>query len=158
MNLLTKSLTGALLLSLAACATYDLPAGDHVGLDMQPRQPVAFATVDAAPSDFFNRTVLVEATATAVCAKAGCWMQIEDEGKTAMVRWETGCGGEYAFPQEIEGKRILVQGSFYPKTISPEDLEHMQEEAGREVEIEAEGYEFNASAVLVVEEATVAAN
>jgi hypothetical protein len=158
MNRLTKCLSGALLLSLAACATYELPAGDHVGLDMKPRQPVAFATVDASPSDYFDRTVLVEATATAVCATAGCWMQIEDQGKTALVRWETGCGGEYAFPKGVEGKRILVQGSFYPKTLSPEDLEHMQEEAGREVEIEAEGYEFNASAVLVVDETAIASN
>ena len=158
MKPLIKSLYGVLILSLAACAAYDLPTGDHVGLDMHPRQPVPFASVDAAPGEFFDRTVLVEATATAVCAKAGCWIQIEDHGKTAMVRWETGCGGDYAFPQQIEGTRILIQGSFYPKTLSPEDLEHMREEAGRDVAIEAEGCEFKASAVLVIDGDTFAAN
>ncbi len=63
---------------------------------------------------------------------------------------ETGCGGQYSFPKDGAGRRILIQGSFYPKTISPEDAEHLQEEAGRPLEIPLEGYEFNASAVLVL--------
>ena len=65
-----------------------------------------------------DRVVLVEATAKAVCQNAGCWMQVEDGGRTAMVRWETGCGGKYAFPKDIAGRRVLIQGTFYPKTLT----------------------------------------
>ena len=145
----------ALLALLAACASQtptqaSLPAGTLFGESMEPQGVVRFSVVDASPSAYFDRTVLVEATAVAVCQKAGCWMQIEDEGKTALVRWETGCGGKYEFPRHIAGQRIVIQGSFYPKTLSPDDIEHMREEAGSDVDLPEEGYEFNASAVLVL--------
>ncbi len=143
----------ALALFAAACAsTPTLPPGEIVGEELLPQEIVAFASVDAEPEPYFERTVLVEATATAVCQAAGCWMQIEDQGRTAMVRWETGCGGKYAFPPEIAGQRVVIQGSVYPVTLSDEDLEHLQAEAGEDIEIRREGYEFNASSVLVLEQ------
>lgn len=151
-----RFLLAASLVLLAACSSTSesapsLPEGTFFGEAVQPQGIVSFATVDASPSDYFERTVLVEATGVAVCQTAGCWMKIEDEGKSAMVRWETGCGGKYRFPEDIVGKRIVIQGSFYPKTISPEDAEHMREEAGDDsLEIPLEGYEFNASAVIVL--------
>ena len=151
-----RIILAASLTLLAACSVTQeqpatLPQGQIHGEAIQPQALVDFATVDANPSEYFERTVLVEATGVAVCQKAGCWMKIEDEGKTAMVRWETGCGGKYKFPEDAVGKRIVIQGSFYPKTISPEDAEHMREEAGDEaLEIPLEGYEFNASAMIVI--------
>lgn len=142
----------ALLFSLAACAhTPNLPSGETFGEPIEVRDSVRFSVVDANPSNYFEQTVLVEATVVAVCQKAGCWMQIEDGGTKPMVRWESGCGGQYEFPKDLAGKRVLIQGSFYPKSITPADIEHLQEEAGRDIEIAAEGYEFNASAVLVID-------
>jgi hypothetical protein len=140
-------------LLLAACAATapPLPGGQVVGEEMKARPVVAFAVVDARPSDYFDRIVLVEATVTAVCQQKGCWMQVEDEGRTAMVRWETGCGGRYAFPEEMVGQRVLIQGSFYPKVLSDEDYEHLQEEAPEGIVIPREGYEFNASSVLLLD-------
>lgn len=139
------------LLLLAACATPPpLPAGEALGEPLEPREAVRFAVVDADPPAYFERTLLVEATVTAVCQKAGCWMQVADEGRTALVRWETGCGGKYAFPTEAVGRRVLIQGSFYPKELSEEDAEHMAEEAGTALELPRDGYEFNASAILVL--------
>lgn len=151
MSPLQRALCLVLPLFLLGCtSTASLPAGERIGEEMVPGKIVRFAVVDANPSAYFERTVLVEATATAVCQTKGCWMQVEDGGRTAMVRWETGCGGKYSFPKDGAGRRVLIQGSFYPKTISPEDAEHLQEEAGRPLEIPLEGYEFNASAVLVL--------
>jgi len=144
----------ALCLAFSGCqTTHELPNGQVIGEPMEPRATHRFAVVDATPAKFYDQTVLVEATVQAICKKKGCWMKVEDEGKVAMVRWEEGCGGKYAFPIEWEGKRVLIQGSFYPKSISAEDVEHMQEEAGRKVEIPREGYEFNASAVMLLEAA-----
>ena len=146
----------ALLLSLSACRATPpapqpvLPRGEHIGEPIEPREIVTFSNVHANPSAYFEKTVLVEANATAVCQRAGCWMQIEDDGDEAMVRWESGCGGKYAFPKDLAGERVLVQGSFYPKTISEEDAAHLEEEAGEPLEVERDGYEFNASAVLVI--------
>lgn len=140
------------LLWLGACMAPALPDGEPIGEPMEQRGIVHFAVVDAEPAKFFDQTVLVEASVVSVCQTAGCWMQVEDEGATALVRWETGCGGKYMFPKDAAGKRILIQGSFYPKELSEEDREHMKEEAGGELEIREDPYEFNASAVMLLDE------
>ena len=139
---------------LPACAQPAvLPSGERIGDPIATREITPFRTVHANPSRFFERTVLVEATTSAVCVKKGCWMQVEDGDASAMVRWESGCGGKYAFPTDLVGKRVVIQGSFYPKTISEEDAQHLEEEAGKELDVAREGYEFNASAVLVIADA-----
>ena len=141
-----------LLLTCAACkTTVNIPGGTHFGEPLEPREVLSYAVVSTAPSDHFEQTLFVEATVVAVCQNAGCWMQIEDGGETAMVRWETGCGGKYAFPKDAAGRRVLIQGSFYPKTISPEDAAHLEEEAGGAINIPEETWEFNASAVVLLD-------
>lgn len=148
-------LVPCLLTLLAACAStpepLTLPAGQPLGEPIEPATVYRFQVVDASPAEFFGRTVLVEAEIKAVCARAGCWMQVEDEGATSLVRWESGCGGAYKFPIEAIGKRVVIQGTFYPKELSPEERAHLQEEAGQAVEIRPDSYEFNASAVLILE-------
>lgn len=151
MKRILSTLSVLVLSLLGACAAPQLPAGTPIGEAMEADTIHQFATVDASPTEYFNRTVLVEAGVVNVCKKAGCWIQIEDEGKTALVRWETGCGGKYKFPMEAIGKRILIQGSFYPKELSDEDREHMKEEAGEDLEIRPDPYEFNASSVMILE-------
>lgn len=144
----------ALALAFPGCkTTHELPPGQVVGEPIVAQETHRFAVVDAEPAKFYEKTVLVEATVTAVCKKKGCWMKVEDQGKVAMVRWESGCGGQYVFPMDAVGKRVVIQGSFYPKKISAADAEHMAEEAGAKVEIPREGYEFNASSVLILEPA-----
>jgi len=147
-----KLLVAPLLLLVACQSTPTLPEGAHVGETMEAIEIYQFATVDASPTEYFNRTLLVEAEVVAVCLKAGCWMQVQDEGKKALVRWETGCGGAYKFPEDAVGRRVLIQGSFYPKELSPEDREHLKQEAGNaDIEFREDPYEFNASAVLVLD-------
>jgi hypothetical protein len=142
-------LLATLLFSSCAAA---LPKGETVGEPIKPRRVLTLAVVDGSPSDYFEQTLLVEAEAVAVCQSKGCWMKVQDGESSAMVRWESGCDGKYAFPPAIVGKRIVIQGSFYPKVLSAEDVEHLQSEAPEGVVIEREGYEFNASAILIPNE------
>ena len=128
-----------------------LPGGQDIGMPLESRPILHFAVVDATPEKFFEQTLLVEATVKVVCQNKGCWMQIEQDGHQAMVRWESGCGGKYAFPKDAAGKRILIQGSFYKKHISPEDAEHLQQESGGKLVVASETYEFNASAVRILD-------
>jgi hypothetical protein len=142
-----------LLFGLSACVSpAQLPPGEALGNPIVRQDSVRFAVVDADPPAWFERTLLVEATVTAVCRMSGCWMQVEDEGRTAMVRWETGCGGQYAFPPGAVGRRVLIQGTLHPKTLSEDEVSHLREEAVEDVAFEREGYEFNASALLVLDE------
>lgn len=154
---LTQSLLLSLILALlGSCSSTptstSMPSGTPIGEAIENHEIQRFSVIDATPAEFFDRTLLVEAEVVEVCVKKGCWMQISDEGKTAMVRWESGCGGQYAFPMDAVGKRVLIQGSFYPKELSDADREHLIEEAGGELEIRPDPYEFNASAVLILDE------
>jgi hypothetical protein len=151
-----RTLALALGLSLAAaCETSGfsntLPPGEGIGMPMEARPILHFAVVDATPEKFFEQTLLVEAKVKVVCQKMGCWMQIEEDGHSAMVRWESGCGGKFAFPKDAAGKRILIQGSFYKKEISPADAEHLKEESGGKLVVANETYEFNASGVRILD-------
>ena len=139
-------------LAMACASRPTLPPGEIVGMEMQPREVVHLSVIDASPEPYWNKTLLIEATVVAVCQHSGCWMQIEDRGSRAMVRWEGGCGGEYAFPKDLQGRRVLIQGSIYKKTFSKMDAEHIQAEADREVRIDREGCEVNASSVLRIDE------
>lgn len=150
-----KRLVSLFALSLAACASSDLPTspptGERIGEPVDIRPIRTLTTVHTDPESYYNKTLHVTAKVKAVCQKKGCWIQVEDEGNVALVRWETGCGGKYAFPKDSAGERILIQGSFYPKEIDKKDIEHMQEEAGKKVAIPAKGYELNASAVVMLD-------
>lgn len=146
---LSRLATATLL--LAACAApLPLPDGEHIGEPMPDREPIRLSVVSAEPTAYFKRTLLVEAEVTAVCIKAGCWMQVEDGGEPILVRWEGDCGGEYQFPSDIIGKTVLIQGSFYAKELTRDHGEHMQEEASGDLKIIENGYEMNASAVLIL--------
>jgi hypothetical protein len=123
--------------------------------------PVALAAVRAHPDDYFERTILVTATTEAVCQTAGCWMTIADgEGEPIWVRWATGCGGKYSFPKDAAGKRIVVQGSFYPKEIAEADAEHIAQESGGALaaeDIAGRTFEMNATACVVLPDAETSA-
>jgi len=148
---LALGLTFAAIACQSGGSASTLPAGASIGVPIEARPILHFAVVDATPEKFFHQTLLVEGKVKAVCQTKGCWMQIEEEGHVAWVRWETGCGGKYAFPKDAAGKRILVQGSFYPKTINAEDAEHLKQEAGGTLDVAPETYEFNASAVRILD-------
>jgi hypothetical protein len=117
-------LTGFLLAaSLVACqSTNQLPAGKVVGSPLEPQRSVALEVVQGNPENFLGKTVLVEGQATAVCQKMGCWMRVENAGESAVVRWDSGCGGQYAFPLDIVGKRVLMQASVQPEAPTAEQL------------------------------------
>ena len=149
--MLRSLLVVPLLLVASSCATVATPVapGLAIGEPMQKREILTLATVQSSPTDHFNQTLLVEARITAVCQSMGCWMQIEDGERVAMVRWEEGCEGRYSFPKDSVGERVLIQGSFYAMTIDPADVEHLESEGASEVP--AQGFELNASAVVMLD-------
>jgi hypothetical protein len=153
MKIHTALLAPCLALASFACATP--PSGDDshgvelIGENMQAQPRIRYSIVDASPQEFLGKTVIVDATVKAVCQNAGCWMQIEDGGHTAMVRWFTECGGKYSFPKDAAGKRVLVQGTLERKHTDKDQAEHMETEAGRDLAIPTDGYELDANSVLI---------
>jgi hypothetical protein len=133
---------------------YEAPAGAvQVGEEITVEAPVRLAAVTSSPEGYFEKTILVEATAANVCQSKGCWMTMTDgEGDPIWVRWSSGCGGKYAFPKDLAGKRVIVQGSIYEKEIDAKAAEHLAGESkGLEAdEIAGKTLEMNASACVIL--------
>jgi hypothetical protein len=131
-----------------------LPEGAaKTGQELVAGEAVKLAAVLAEPAKYFERTIVVEATANGVCQSKGCWMTITDgEAEPIWVRWSSGCGGQYSFPKDAAGRRVLVQGSFYEKEIAPADAAHLAAESKDLIagEIAGKTYEMNATAFVLL--------
>lgn len=138
----------------AAPAAYRAPEGATlVGEEITVEKPVQLAVVKKSPADYFEQTILVEATAANVCQSKGCWMTMTDgEGEPIWVRWSSGCGGKYAFPKDASGKRVVIQGSIYEKEIDAAAAEHLAEESEnmKAEEITGKTLEMNATAFVIL--------
>lgn len=122
--------------------------GDAIGEPIVVKQSIVLSVIGARPSS--GESLLIEGTARDVCTRKGCWMQLEDGGKSALVRWKSGCSGAYAFPADVIGKRVLVQGTVGRAEFSTEEVEHMLEEAQQGLDPRQSSFEIAASAVLVL--------
>lgn len=91
---------------------------------------------------FVGRTVRTEGMVTAVCQKAGCWMQIADETGTAHIRM---AGHSFFVPKDASGHRAVVQAKVLPSNEAPQcaggDSCGEAAKVAR-VELEATGVEF----------------
>ena len=73
--------------------------------------------------------VKVIGTATSVCQKKGCWLQVDiGEGKTMRVRFK-----DYGFfvPKDISGKTVVMDGHAFNSTTSVAELRHYAQDAGK---------------------------
>lgn len=76
--------------------------------------------------------VKIEAVATEICQKKGCWMKVEtSEGKSLRIRFK-----DYGFfvPKDIAGRNVVFEGIAFKDTISVEELRHYAEDEGKSEE------------------------
>jgi hypothetical protein len=78
-------------------------------------------------SEYADESVVIEGVIKQVCQSRGCWMVIEEGGKSIRVRF-----ADYGFfvPWESAGKPVIVQGTISVETVSEERARHWAEEAG----------------------------
>lgn len=81
---------------------------------------------------------------TQVCQAKGCWMVLEDEGRSARVMF-----GDHAFaiPKESSG-RAEVHGVLSRKVLTPAQTKHLQED-GKGLPVASEEYRIVADGVLL---------
>lgn len=124
----------------APAATNALPAGQVVGEPMTPGEVRRLSVVDGQRAKLVGEPILVEGVVKEICAKRSCWTRIEDEGKSTVVRWESGCGVS-VFPAESLNKRVLVEGKF------------VEQKAAANAPADAEKkYLFMATSMLILDE------
>ena len=79
-----------------------------------------------------------------VCQAKGCWMILEDEGRSARVMF-----GDHAFaiPKDSTG-RAQVHGVLSRKALTPAQVKHLEED-GKGLAVDAEEYRILADGVLL---------
>lgn len=135
-------------------AVWEMPQGAiALGKPVTQPQSLRLAEMQNNFTPYLQKTVLIEATAEKICQAKGCWMTVVDgEGAPIWVRWASGCGGEFAFPKDAAGKRMVVEGTLAEKEISAEDAEHIAGESpGMDAaKIAGKTFEINATACVVL--------
>jgi hypothetical protein len=126
---------------------FELPEGAVlIGNPVTQERPVPLSRVQQDPTGYLQRAVFIGAVAEDVCQAKGCWMTVKDQGSVIWVRWASGCGGEFAFPKDVSGKRVLIEGTLSERNVTPEEAAHIAGEskgmsaseiAGKTFEIEA---------------------
>ena len=98
----------AALLVLAACSkTQD---GKVYGSAPTLTQAVNVSQILNQPANYDSKEILVSGVIKDVCQEKGCWLSLESEGKTVMVRFK-----DYAFfvPKDAGGQPVTIQGVFH---------------------------------------------
>ncbi len=87
---------------------------------------VSAAALLDAPDTFLDKTLVVEGRVADVCQKAGCWMVIEDQGRTMRVTMK-----DHAFSvaKDGAGSSCQVHGLVTRKTIDPDTVAHLESES-----------------------------
>ncbi len=110
-------------LLFAAAAIAGDPASYGKPLPQGASTPIAQAI--AAFDAHAGKSARFSGRITQVCQAKGCWMVLEDDGQTARVMF-----GDHAFalPKDSSG-RAEVHGVLSRKTLTPAQVQHLQEDA-----------------------------
>ncbi len=100
------------------------------GVDLTETTPIRDIVAD--PEAWAGKEVRVEGRVTGVCAKKGCWMELESPGEHHLrIKVEDDV---IVFPAEAEGRLALAQGTVEVKELSREEYtgwqRHLAEEQG----------------------------
>ena len=84
-----------------------------------------------------GQAVLVQGTATQVCAKKGCWWILRGENASEQIRI-TSKGYRFFVPRQIAGKSARVHGTLEVKRLSRQEAAHLRDDAREAGEAPAE--------------------
>jgi hypothetical protein len=114
MRRLTAAVTTVCLVAMVALTAAE---GKTYGKGVKLTAATPIEKLLAAPKDFVGKTVRVDGVVTAVCDKAGCWMDLRDEKAdpaTARTLRMKVNDGEITFPVTAKGKKASIEGVFEP--------------------------------------------
>ncbi len=106
------AMSAGLILVLATAAMAQ-SEGTKYGDGVQLRSATPIETLLAHSQDYVGKTVRVDGTVTAVCDKAGCWIELGDVKSGKFLRFKA-ADGVIVFPLSAKGKRASAEGTFEP--------------------------------------------
>ncbi|HSN85383.1 MAG TPA: DUF4920 domain-containing protein [Thermoanaerobaculia bacterium] len=99
------------------------------GVEVAEETPVARILAD--PDAYVGKKVRIEGKVTDVCPMAGCWMELDQEGKTIKVKVDDGV---IVFPTTAKGQPAVAEGVVESIPMTKEKyvdwLAHLAEEKG----------------------------
>ncbi len=105
--------------AVAVVAAAGLAAqGTKYGQGVSLKAATTVEALLAKPETFLGKTVRVDGIVTAVCDKAGCWMELADEKAPARTLRFKVQDGVIVFPVAAKGKKASAEGVF--EKVSPE--------------------------------------
>jgi hypothetical protein len=105
------------------------------------------------PTTYRGKTVITSGVVRQNCQKKGCWMDVRPEGDRTSTASMTVRFKDYGFfvPLNSRGARVRMEGIVSVTTMTPEEVQHMEEEgaevSGKKADGSAEVVEFTASGV-----------
>lgn len=141
--------------ALAAAVSLTAAEGQTYGKGVTLKTATPIATLLGAPKDYVGKAVRVDGIVTAVCDKAGCWMDLRDEKadpKTAKTLRMKVNDGEIAFPVAAKGKKASIEGVFEPvgEAMAHEYAADAKEaKAGSEMKTPAPAYQLKGSGAVI---------
>ena len=151
-------MVAAISITLVASCAREQPSGPFavpngatlIGNAPTQVSPISLAAIQKEPAAYVGKKVLIQATAEDVCQGKGCWMTVKSDGPAIWVRWSTGCGGEFAFPKDVAGKKVVIEGTLREKEMTPEEAQHLAAESKEMNAAEIAGKTFEIDAVSCV--------
>lgn len=134
----------ALALALAACApkaeqakptaAANQPAVEPVvaGTAFQEKDAVAVEAIGKDATPYLGKTIQIKGKVSAVCQKAGCWMELTDAEAKTRIRVLMK-DHAFAVPKDSSGKVIVAEGILSAKEVSQAEAAHLAEEANQPI-------------------------
>jgi hypothetical protein len=140
---------------VAAVASVGAAEGKAYGKGVKLATATPVEQLLGAPKTFLGKTVRVDGIVTAVCDKAGCWMDLRDEKadpKTAKTLRMKVNDGEISFPVSAKGKKASIEGVFEPvgEAMAKEYAADAKEaKAGSEMKTPAPSYQLKGTGAII---------
>ena len=153
------ALLGSYVLSLASpligaepTRTQDDKAKKTFGESFQPSEtPITLSTALADAPKYLEKSIQTTGEVKKVCLKKGCWLTLGDQSQEVRVTFK-----DYGFfvPQEILGKKVILQGVLQEKVLNEAEIRHYAKDEGKPIPAEQKVTEkkilqFVAAGVLI---------
>lgn len=105
------------------------------GQKLNVSNPVKVSALVSDSSPYVGKPIQLEGKISAVCQKAGCWMELVDEGQKVRVRVIAKDHG-FGLPKDSSGKRAVAEGVLSQSEVPEAEAKHL---AGEGAQIGSEG-------------------
>jgi hypothetical protein len=123
------------LLAALALASVAGAEPQSYGAGVQTAEVTSVAKILADPDAYVGKKVRIEGKVTDVCPMAGCWMEVDDAGKTIKVKVDDGV---IVFPTAAKGQPAVAEGVVEAIPMTREKyvgwLAHLAEEKGEKLD------------------------